>query len=167
MRTRRHPELVAANHPNAEFLAGARPSAAKPPKKSRPSAAKRYAASVREAQIAIDEVAAGTLDFEQTTHRAVVGLFILLHTKVYGVEPDELRDGREMDGAQSSARRLVESDFRGRVDYALDFVRWTWAREKKQFATRASDWRIGWRWQLTSRSAITDYRIAMAKTRPL
>jgi len=167
MRIRRHPELVAADHPNADFLLGAIPSPKKASKKSRPSAAKRYDMAVRDAQIAIDEVTAGTLDFAAIGPRAVVGLFIVLHTKVYGVEPSELRDGREMDGASASARRLVEVDFGGRIDWALDFVRWTWAREKRQFATRTSDWRLSWRWQFTSKSSVTDYRIAMSKKQAL
>jgi hypothetical protein len=164
MRIRRHPELVAPDHVNAEFLAGAKPTPLKADKKTRPSAGRRYAAAVRGAQIAIDEVASGTTNFAGLDYRAVVGLFILMHAKIYGVEPLELQDGREMDGAMSSARRLVDSDFGGRLDYALDFVRWTWARERRQFANRQSDWRIGWRWQMTSRALVTDYRVAMSKT---
>lgn len=160
MRIPRHPELQ--GHVNAEFLAGAKPTSAK--KKSRPSAAKRYKDAVREAELAIAANKAGSKDYSQLTHRAVVGLFILLHTQVYGVEPEDLLEGHAMDGAMSSARRVVDEEFAGRLDCALEFVRWTWLREKRQFPGRLSDWRINWRWQLASRSLMTDYRIAMSKT---
>jgi hypothetical protein len=72
-----------------------------------------------------------------------------------------------MDGATSAAKRLVTVEFSGRIDWALDFVRWTWRKEAKQFPTRKSDWRIGWRWQFAGRSGVTDYRIAMSKTSAL
>lgn len=160
MRVPRHPELL--GHVNAEFLADARPKAKA--KKSRPSAAKRYRDAVREAQTAIAATQDGTRDYSSLTHRSVVGLFIVLHQQVYGVEPEDLLEGHAMDGAMSAARRMVDEEFAGRLDCALEFVRWTWRREKKQFPGRLSDWRISWRWQLASRSLMTDYRIAMSKT---
>jgi hypothetical protein len=158
MRIPRHPELQ--GHVNAEFLAGAKPTS----KKSRPSSSKRYKDAVREAQMAIASTQAGTRDYSNLSYRAVVGLFVILHTQVYGVEPEDLLDGHAMDGAMSSARRLVDHEFAGRLDCALEYVRWTWRREKRQFPGRLSDWRITWRWQLASRTLMTDYRIAMSKT---
>lgn len=158
MRIPRHPELQ--GHVNAEFLAGAKPT----PKRARVSSAKRYKDAVHEALEAIKATQAGTHDYSALSHRAVVGLFILLHSQVYGVEPEDLLDGHAMDGAMSAARRMVEEDFAGRLDCALEFVRWTWKREKRQFPGRPSDWRITWRWQLASKSLMTDYRIAMSKT---
>jgi hypothetical protein len=166
MRIRRYPDLqIPVDHVNAAFLDDATPTRTKKSKKPG-RATRRYANAKRDAQIALDDAKAGRTDFSGTPPGAVVGLFVLLHAAVYGVEPEELIEGVAFGAAMSAVRRLIEIEFGGRIEYALDFVRWTWARERRQFPGRTSDWRIGWRWQFCSKSLLTDYRIVMAKTTP-
>lgn len=97
---------------------------------------------------------------------ALVGLFVFLHTTVYGVAPGELEEGKALLAAASAARRLI-TDL-GSPVATVEFVRWTWARERtrmrrRQDSTDESPWRISWRWQFASRSLITDYRVALAR----
>lgn len=124
-----------------------------------------YARAIREARLAIAAVQSGETTLDGVSEYAVIGLFAMLHTKVYGIEPADLLEPNAMRGAVSAARRLVEQDFAGRLDVALEFVRWTWAKESRSFPGRTSDFRIGWRWQLMSKSALMDYRVALSKTK--
>ena len=97
----------------------------------------------------------------------LVGLFVFLHTTVYGVSPGELDEGKTLLAAASAARRLI-TDL-GSPVAVVEFVRWTWARERtrmrrRQSAPDESPWRISWRWQFASRQLLTDYRVAVART---
>lgn len=107
-------------------------------------------------------VAAGQ-SWEGAEPRHLVALYAVLHRKVYGTAPLEL-DGKIVLGAVSAARRMVEEAFGGSVTEAVEYLRWTWARENRRWRRSEGDARrIGWRLQFVSRSLITDYRAARAQ----
>lgn len=144
-------------HINADFVCS------RPPRKPRAmSSARTFETAMRNAQQFLAAVKDGSVDYTQVVPLTVVGLFILMHTWVYEVEPIELRDRKVMMFASSAVRRLI-ADFGGDIRETMEFVRWTWAREKKSFAKRETDFRIGWRYQFCSKALITDYRIVVTK----
>jgi hypothetical protein len=98
-------------------------------------------------------------DWSGCTPTTLVGLYAYLHRGVYNVAPDELAD--DWLPALSSARRCLEKDFGGDAAKALEFVRWSWQRERRSRRKNPdSDFRMGWRYQF-SRRLLTDYRVAL------
>lgn len=124
---------------------------------------RRFDAAVVAAKECIADANRGTFDALNVKPEALVGLFIVFHTDVYGVEPAELLVARDFLGAVSAVRRLIRDEFDGRADVAMEFVRWTWMCEKRKFKVRTTEWRIGWRHQFCNLTLVTDYRIAMTK----
>lgn len=92
-----------------------------------------------------------------------VWLYAHLHETIYGALPLELLENYQL--ACLAAGRCIR-EFGGDVEKALDFVRWTWRREKAVHPTRTSDFRVGWRYQFTSAALMTDYRIFLSKQKP-
>lgn len=90
--------------------------------------------------------------------RHFVAFYLELHAHVYKVEASEL-DGVEWWAAVTSAEKLLVSAFDGDRGKMLDFMRWTWQREKWKAANADSPRRYVWRWQFST-SAVTDYRVA-------
>lgn len=150
-----------SQHVNAEFV-GVR-SPAKTRARKVVLANKLFDSAAHSAQKLLTAIKAGAVDYSNTSPLAAVGMFIIMHTYVYSVEPAELRDRNALMGASSAARRILSHDFGGQMEYLCDFVRWTWAREKKHFANRTNDFRIGWRYQFCSLSLLTDYKIAISR----
>lgn len=141
------------------------PGKPKPVRKP-PSAAKRYATAMRIAKQLLEEQRQnGHPDLSQAGPLGVIGMFILMHLAVYKVEPEDLLEPNAMNGASSAVRRLIEQEFGGHIEYVFEFVRWTWARERKQFATRPPDntFRISWRYQFCSKNLLTDYKVALSR----
>ncbi len=148
-------------HVNADFVVIRTPAQ----KRARKSvqATKMFEQASHSAQQLLTSIKDGSVDYTKVSPLAAVGMFIFMHTYVYSVEPAELRDRNVLLGASSAARRILSFEFGGQMQYLCDFVRWTWACEKKTFATRSSDFRIGWRYQFCSKALLTDYKIAIPK----
>jgi hypothetical protein len=103
--------------------------------------------------------------FDEASPRVLVGMYALLHTKVYGVSPDDLLDGKAFLGACGMAGKLVRDQFGGSVRRAVEFLRWVWRREKwledRNKEGRTS--RLGWRLQFGCTGLVVDYRVAVAR----
>lgn len=91
--------------------------------------------------------------------RHLVGLYMMLHHKVYGVYPAELRT--QWRGAVAMAGRMLKHEFGGDGAKMVHFMRWVWTREKKRNDKRGADndFRIGWRLMFRE-TLLTDYRVA-------
>lgn len=131
-----------------------------------PSASKRYATAMRLARQLLEEQrASGHPDFTSAGPLGVIGMFILMHLAVYKVEPADLLEPNAMNGASSAARRVIDHEFGGKIEYVFEFVRWTWQRERKQLETRppTNTFRINWRYQFCSKALLTDYKVALSR----
>jgi hypothetical protein len=94
----------------------------------------------------------------------LVGLYIVLHEKTFGVPPLELH--ADYRAAVSSAGKLVRDEFAGDFAAAEKFVAWCWKKVRWREKRRGDNdeaFRPGWRFQFKSRSWLTDYRIYQAK----
>jgi hypothetical protein len=136
-----------------------------PEKKPRRRTGKSMAGMRRAMDGASEHVELG--DWSTATPATIVGLYAVLHEKVYGVEPEELAEA--WLGAVSAAKRLLEeSPFNGDVARLVDFVRFTWKREKmaedKARGTGNVRRRVGWRLQFVSRALVVDYKRAIVTT---
>lgn len=102
-------------------------------------------------------------DWTGAKARHLVGLYANMHEHVYGVEPEELRTKKTMAAALSSAKRMIEKEFKGEIARAVSFIRWTWKRERDREKRRRVDGvngrRIDWRLQFALRHLLTDYRV--------
>lgn len=96
----------------------------------------------------------------------LVALYSLLHEQVYGVEPVELKD--VWKGAVASAKGMLEKEFNKDAKTFVEFIRWTWRRERGREAKRQAEGgegsRIGWGLQFKSRTMLTDYRVDVARS---
>lgn len=155
-------------HPNPDFIA---PSTTRKREPS-PIDNRRFTAAVDGATEFCSAIQNHEeVDATQLRPDTVVGLYILLHKLVYETEPIELRQRKEMMGAASAVNRLITKEFGNQIDQAFEFVRWTWAREKKRYERSESligdfrnSWRISWRYQFCSPKLLTDYRVALARS---
>lgn len=99
--------------------------------------------------------------------RHLVALYAKLHEQVYGAAPGELEEGASFLAASSSAEKLVRASFGGSTREAIEFLRWTWRRERNVVKRRREDGatgrRIGWRLQFASAALLTDYRVDLAQ----
>lgn len=104
---------------------------------------------------------------ERFEERHLVALYARLHEQVYGSRPGELEEGKSFLAACSSASRLVRESFGGELRGAIEYLRWTWRRERfvegKRRANGETGRRIGWRLQFASQSLLTDYRVDLAR----
>lgn len=111
-------------------------------------------------------LADGCFDEARPTH--LVALYEWCHEQVYGVLPAELAQGETWKHATFAASKLVATEFRGDIKATVEFIRWTWRRErwregKRREGTSESVGRIGWRLQFVQRHLVTDYRIDLAR----
>lgn len=129
------------------------------PKPKRKATAKSMSGYDRAREEAAERVTAG--DWGDAGPAAFVGFYALMHEKIYGVAPAELVDAWK--GAVSAARGMLDKDFGGKPIEMLEFLRWTWkrerARETKRRAEGTEGGRIGWVLQFKSRALLTDYRV--------
>jgi hypothetical protein len=109
---------------------------------------------------------AAARDWKNASARELVGLYSLLHERVYSVRPDEL-DGPSFFAACAMAGLALKA--LGSSEKVFEFIRWTWrredAREQKRRDGDSGGFRIGWRLQF-SPAMITDYRVAQERARP-
>ena len=98
-----------------------------------------------------------------------MALYAWLHREVYGVDAAELCDRAMLTAAVAAANRMLERDFGGEAERAVDFLRWTWKREarfeKKRRDDRAEGRRITWRLQFAARHLLVDYRVDLVRGR--
>lgn len=98
--------------------------------------------------------------------RHFVALYAWLHETVYGVAPAELGTDAFF-GAVSAAGKLLRDEFGDRPEALVEFLRWTWRRERAFEKKRRLDGeggrRIGWRLQFVLRHLLTDYRLDLAR----
>lgn len=88
----------------------------------------------------------------------LVALYASAHESVYGVEAEEVLDPKAWALATIKASRLTNQYFNGQTPDVVEFVRWTWAREKKRSMKAGDDARrIGWALQF-SPTLVTDFR---------
>ena len=105
----------------------------------------------------------GRKDFEGAKPSHLVALYEYCHEMVYGEAPLEIDSPTTWKMATYAAGRLVKKHFEGDAVSAVEFVRWTWVREKQRLSWRAkrgiTSTRLGWRLQFRD-DMVTDYRIA-------
>lgn len=101
-------------------------------------------------------------EWDGATGAVLVGLYAMLHVRVYQIRPEELTAQVEFRRASSQAKRLLHAHFGDDADAMVEFVKWAWQREKKraewarnQGTTRT---RLSWRF-LFSASMVSDYRV--------
>lgn len=98
----------------------------------------------------------------------LVGLYALLHEKVYGILPTELEEKQEFKRAAGNARRLLDSSFNGDGDAFVEFAKWVWKREEGRIkwskSVNRERNRFAWRFAYCA-SAVTDYRVEMSGRR--
>lgn len=96
--------------------------------------------------------------------RHLVALYVQLHMHVYKVPPAELR-GKEWTAACLMASRLLAREFSGDASRLVEFISWTWRRERRAHAKGdGGRRRMGWRLQF-SPSLVTDYRVELSRRR--
>ena len=98
----------------------------------------------------------------------LVALYSLCHERVYGTSPTELEMGDAFYLASNAARRMVNNEFAGDYERAIEFMRWNWNREREREKWRrqnasTSTFRLSWKLQFSS-SAVSDYRVTIART---
>jgi len=98
----------------------------------------------------------------------LIGLFVIFHLHVYGVEPSDLLEDDTFLGARSSVAALLRQEFLGDANLLAEFIRWTWEREKeteKWYRERGEvrSFHMGWRVQFQSRAHLTKWRVALAR----
>lgn len=108
-------------------------------------------------------------DFTGAEERHVVALHAMLHLEILGVEEADL-DAEVFLGAVSAAKRLCAEAFGGQVGELVEYVRWAWGREKQREARRRANdetngARLSWRWLFAARQTLTDYRVALHRSR--
>jgi hypothetical protein len=120
--------------------------------------------SMRRASDELDRMIAND-DFAPCTAIHLVALYLKLHVKVYGIEAIDCGPS-DRTAAAGRAAVMIRENFDGSGEAAVEFLRWTWTREKDREnfrrANRRSGNRITWRLQFSS-SLLIDYRLDLAR----
>lgn len=143
---------------------------AAPPKKPRSKTTARSSSGYEKARAETDALAAAERDDPEVWASAqpkhLVALYSLLHEQVYGVAPVELKD--VWKGVVSAAKSMLEKEFNKDAKAFVEFIRWTWRRERNRETKRQAEGsegsRIGWVLQFKSRAMLTDYRVDVARS---
>lgn len=102
-------------------------------------------------------------DWDSLAVAHLVAFYLIFHREVYGADAPDLV-GNAWRGACSAASKLVRDEFGGDKRQALEFLRWTWARERERERWRREHGRDGrricWRQQFVWRSLLAEYRVA-------
>lgn len=100
-------------------------------------------------------------EWDGVTGAILVGLYAMLHVRVYHVRPEELAVQTEFRRAASAAKKVLSTHFREDGDAMVEFVKWAWSREKKraEWARQKQQQRGRMQWRfMFSASMVTDYR---------
>lgn len=123
------------------------------PKKRKPTALTK--ARIEELQRQCEEMRAAK-DFSGAGPRHMVALWFWCHEQTYAIAP--AMTSREWTTASFAAGTLLKTHFAGEVESLVDFLRWTWAEEK-----RNAKWRrehgvaivpLGWRLQFSAKQVV-------------
>lgn len=136
-------------------------SGADKPEKAQGRRRRSWGPSAREAAAeARERLEAGRWGDAEPRH--LVGLYAVLHESVYGVAPEELA-GDAFPGATSAARKLAAE--LGGAEAVVEFLRWTWSRERGREKKRepGEGFRIGWRLMFCARTLVTDWKIDLVR----
>jgi hypothetical protein len=162
LRRRKYPEEVnkdpgTKDPRQIDFLEFVAPSDDKPRGKPRPMSLRDFQKLLCETEELITSKQWGKF-----TPRFMVGIYCIMHHRVYGVFPHEVRDN--FRSAVAAAMRMLRNEFGGNHEEMLVFIRWAWSREHKREKQRDSDnqFRIGWRLQF-GRPMLSDYRVSKAR----
>jgi hypothetical protein len=113
------------------------------------------------------ERCAASGDWTKATGRIFVGLYALCHRSTYGVDPVDLDEGT-LKIASSMAKRCMLKHFDGDPADFVDFIQWTWEREKERenWALRkgVDRSRLSVRFQFSA-GLVTDYRVSLTRGR--
>lgn len=93
--------------------------------------------------------------------RHLVALYSVFHREVYEVLPGEIAG--DWRAACAAAGKLLKDEFDGKPLGAVEYLRWAFAKEKKQESRRTGEgtgWRLGWRWCFVKRELLTSFRVA-------
>lgn len=116
----------------------------------------------------VQEIAANPERWSEMTPAMFVALYAWLHSEVYGVDPSAELAGKTGLAARGAAKRMVDEMFDGDRVAAVDFVRWSWRREKGREQWRRDNGqagsRMGWRWQFGP-ALVNDYRVHLRRQR--
>lgn len=133
-------------------------------------AQKRSAKSGRSAKPIFDvalnnaTIRARTGDWEGADAKTLVGLYIVCHRMVYGLLPDDLLPDTEMRKAIRVARKCLTESFTDDASEMVDFIKWTWKRQrsKEDWALRQGrDLGRFMVWTQFKKSTVVDYRKAL------
>lgn len=94
----------------------------------------------------------------------MVALYIVCHERVYGVRPMEAMTGDAFPAASLAAKQMHVGAFKADVLEMVEFIRWTWDREKARDRARRETRRIGWRLQFDL-GLFTDYKADQMRKR--
>lgn len=107
-------------------------------------------------------------DYEPKRPGELVLVYAWLHQGTYGCPAGELM-GKGFGHACMAAANLARTQFDDDLSALLEFVRWTWAREKDSEEWRRRNGRTGrritWALQFRNGGILTDYRVAIARQR--
>lgn len=119
-----------------------------------------------ELAIADAERRAASGEWEEATGRSFVGLYALCHRIVYGVLPEDLAEKGALGLAAKMANTCLHTSFGDDRSAFVEFIKWTWDREKSRELWRLQNGkqggRIGIRLQFSG-SLITDHRVDLAR----
>ena len=105
---------------------------------------------------------AAKADWSGATGSHFVALYEWLHATVYEVEASELSVVKEWTQAAAAASRMLHDYFADDTAAMVNFLRWTWKKERETEAWRRDNGRpgrrIGWRLQF-GHALVTDYRL--------
>lgn len=136
---------MAEQHDFGDFVAG--------PAKERKTIPKRQFARLIEVTLLL----MSEERYTELKSRHFVGLYCIMHEKLYGVVPEEVRENYKQ--AVFAASRMFRHEFKEDPKAMLHYVRWVWQRERKRNQTRETDFRISWRFHF-GRTLLSDYRVA-------
>ncbi len=109
-----------------------------------------------------------TGDWEGATGRTFVGLYALCHRIVYGEIPLELYEKGMFSTAARMATRTLHEFFRDDPDVLVEFIKWSWIREKRRDAWAIQNGtdrgRMGVRFQFAA-AHVQDWRVDKTKGR--
>lgn len=144
------------------------PRVRRPAKKTPKKPKQVSGAFVREAMNRAQEHARKR-SWEGADETTILGLFAWLHEQVYGVDPTpELRGSWLF--ARNAVAKIRREEFES-LDAMVDYVRWTWKRERERERWRRDNGRpggrISWRTQFAYRDLIVEFRLDQNRRRGL
>jgi hypothetical protein len=136
-----------------DWLGGAKALTGKPKRKTSPASPAKFEAAKVEALELIE-----SNDWAHASPTVLVGLYAVLHLRVYGVEAVDVADAWRH--VLSSAVRMLEAEpFNGDATKAMNFIRWTWQTEKlREERSRGQQRRrLTWQLQFATRHLLVDW----------